>query len=383
MPLTFRKLVEMNPPGELFDRAKKIFGTTNDVREAGYILPDGTMLNFSGDVELTDFFDEYPPGRYMEHKEICRAVKGGHDPKHPGDVEPYDEAEEEKCVTTFLLQGAIRFNYYDGRERFYGVAPARADTPEIYFDLNVSNDITNEQIIMLRRALQICKREKGICNIVASVSMLDGMGCEEDMPIVQRGSLKDMDNIFDIYQQCRRKALTEQKQYGEVKKEEKPTMKDLMTGTTLNGFIEAAKVKPLTETSVEPVEKTIKMVLDPDPKGFKRSPFDSRWLYSFLQARGGYSIFIAMEMAYEFKKYGVVYDRKDWTKRKYNIIQGRIVGEYGEVSRIHKYVVKVYRDSSGVLIESTIQTSPLDEDTANKIYKEYQKKGYSAQMFRT
>ena len=189
---------------------------------------------------------------------------------------------------------------------------------------------------------------------------------------------------------------------------EKPTMKDIMTGTTLNGFIEAAKVKPLTEdkeylrpiiirlieaapegwfsiqwmwrlgsteekitrdwfenkqelfdflkrismsqvlriekmeggaftkveqkifdsysyakteTSVEPVEKTIKVVHDPCPKGFKRSPFDCRWLYSLLQARGGYSIFIAMEMAYEFKKYGVVYDRKDWTKRKYKIIK--------------------------------------------------------------
>ena len=31
----------------LFDATKEKFGTTNDIREAGYILPDGTMLDFS------------------------------------------------------------------------------------------------------------------------------------------------------------------------------------------------------------------------------------------------------------------------------------------------------------------------------------------------
>ena len=33
---------------KLFDAAKERFGTTYDIREAGYVLPDGTMLDFSG-----------------------------------------------------------------------------------------------------------------------------------------------------------------------------------------------------------------------------------------------------------------------------------------------------------------------------------------------
>ncbi len=32
----------------IFEQAKKLFGTTRDVREAGYVLPDGSMLDFSG-----------------------------------------------------------------------------------------------------------------------------------------------------------------------------------------------------------------------------------------------------------------------------------------------------------------------------------------------
>ncbi len=31
-----------------FEQAKKLFGTTYDIREAGYVLPDGSMLDFSG-----------------------------------------------------------------------------------------------------------------------------------------------------------------------------------------------------------------------------------------------------------------------------------------------------------------------------------------------
>ena len=31
----------------LFETAKKRFGTTLDIREAGYVLPDGSMLDFS------------------------------------------------------------------------------------------------------------------------------------------------------------------------------------------------------------------------------------------------------------------------------------------------------------------------------------------------
>lgn len=33
---------------KIFEQAKKLFGTTRDIMEAGYVLPDGSMLDFSG-----------------------------------------------------------------------------------------------------------------------------------------------------------------------------------------------------------------------------------------------------------------------------------------------------------------------------------------------
>tara|TARA_R110000744_G_scaffold380512_1_gene501594 strand:+ start:21935 stop:29257 length:7323 start_codon:yes stop_codon:yes gene_type:complete len=50
---------------ELFETAKKIFGTTENSKEAGYILPDGTMLDFSGKNE-----GGTPGKRAFDHRQI-------------------------------------------------------------------------------------------------------------------------------------------------------------------------------------------------------------------------------------------------------------------------------------------------------------------------
>jgi hypothetical protein len=50
---------------ELFETAKKIFGTTENSKEAGYILPDGTMLDFSGKSE-----GGTPGVRAFDHRQI-------------------------------------------------------------------------------------------------------------------------------------------------------------------------------------------------------------------------------------------------------------------------------------------------------------------------
>ena len=50
---------------ELFETAKKIFGTTENSKEAGYILPDGTMLDFSGKNE-----GGTPGVRAFDHRQI-------------------------------------------------------------------------------------------------------------------------------------------------------------------------------------------------------------------------------------------------------------------------------------------------------------------------
>ena len=65
---------------ELIEKAKKYFGTTNDIREAGYILPDGTMLDFSGKNTLGR---KAAGKRGLEHQEISKISDDlGEDVRH-------------------------------------------------------------------------------------------------------------------------------------------------------------------------------------------------------------------------------------------------------------------------------------------------------------
>lgn len=57
-------------------RAKKIFGTTQDFRFAGYLLTDGDMLLFS--------YDPLYGGRDMDHREISQALSKVEDDSYSG-----------------------------------------------------------------------------------------------------------------------------------------------------------------------------------------------------------------------------------------------------------------------------------------------------------
>ncbi len=74
----------------MFERAKEIFGTTRDFREAGYLLPDGTLLDFS---EKRD--GGQPGTRNLDHRAIGRAME-----------EIYDMQTD--YLTNFVHDGAIR-----------------------------------------------------------------------------------------------------------------------------------------------------------------------------------------------------------------------------------------------------------------------------------
>ena len=60
------------PTEGAFNKAKETFGTTQDLLEAGYILPDGEMLDFSGRHEGADERD-IAGQRYSDHREISQA----------------------------------------------------------------------------------------------------------------------------------------------------------------------------------------------------------------------------------------------------------------------------------------------------------------------
>ena len=86
----------------LFDATKEKFGTTNDLREAGYILPDGTMLDFSGRYMVDE-------GNDTSHLRGRRAV----DHRAIHEV-GYDKDENETGFSTnmqdFVGRGAIRID---------------------------------------------------------------------------------------------------------------------------------------------------------------------------------------------------------------------------------------------------------------------------------
>ena len=55
---------------DIFSYAKERFGVTNDIRECGYILPDGSMLDFSGRHMVTGDTSHLSGRRSVDHRDI-------------------------------------------------------------------------------------------------------------------------------------------------------------------------------------------------------------------------------------------------------------------------------------------------------------------------
>jgi len=89
----------------IFDTAKKKFGVTSDLREAGYILPDGTMLDFSGRHELFGADDRGISGRRTtDHRGISQIA-------YAYDAEGNEiDTGVETTMPDFIERGAIRID---------------------------------------------------------------------------------------------------------------------------------------------------------------------------------------------------------------------------------------------------------------------------------
>ena len=101
---------------KIFDAAKSKFGTTYDMREAGYILPDGSMLDFSGRHQVIGGDTSFLNGdRTVDHREISDIA--------------YDADDNETGINTdlgdFLDRGAIRIDSNAGAINL-NVAPTKA-----------------------------------------------------------------------------------------------------------------------------------------------------------------------------------------------------------------------------------------------------------------
>lgn len=100
---------------QIFDAAKAKFGTTYDMREAGYILPDGSMLDFSGRHQVEGDASFLNGDRTVDHRDISDIA--------------YDADDNETGIKTdlgdFLDRGAIRIDYNAGAINL-NVAPTKA-----------------------------------------------------------------------------------------------------------------------------------------------------------------------------------------------------------------------------------------------------------------
>ena len=110
------KSVQEEVTETIFATAKEKFGTTYDMREAGYILPDGSMLDFSGKHEIRGADTSFLNGqRSVDHRAIQEIA--------------YDFDENKTGVETdmgdFLDRGAIRIDYNTGAINL-NVAPTKA-----------------------------------------------------------------------------------------------------------------------------------------------------------------------------------------------------------------------------------------------------------------
>ena len=125
------KLLEkLNTKEKLVSRAKRHFGQTVNCLEAGYILEDGSMLDFSGKK-----FGGSPNRRDMDHREICPAID------HSGKGISGDE-----CMSFFQEHAnAIRFGAYGSSRRGY----------ELDVQVDTYNEPTVKQVQRLTRCCRV------------------------------------------------------------------------------------------------------------------------------------------------------------------------------------------------------------------------------------
>ena len=107
--------------------AVNYFGTTRNFKLGGYVLTDGTILDFSESNMGSDGLD-----RYADHRYINRITTDYETDEVISDIEDTD-------IWEFIDLGNIRINYPSG------------------FDL--SQPMTSKQEIVMRRYIQSCARD--------------------------------------------------------------------------------------------------------------------------------------------------------------------------------------------------------------------------------
>ena len=200
-------------PTEVFLRAKKEFGITDDFREAGFILPSGEMLDFSNrQREERSFPGKVERGwRTIEHDRIYTIL--------PGVSGPIQTRERSDSLQFFQELGAIRFS-----------ALLNTPDPAINIELNTLQTPTKAQIIRLRQAIALCRSRP--CDLFYDIFFEDGESCSRTKPgpsgglamsherQIQSVQIYHVDEILKELEDCKKQqeVLTrEEKEYRRVR----------------------------------------------------------------------------------------------------------------------------------------------------------------------
>lgn len=151
------------PDQHLIERAIEKFGTTRDPGEAGYILPDGRMLDFSGRSEIARggatangerFTEGFVAGkRWLDHRDLGdllpepssnRANEIAHGPKYTAGstARMYDFMQQAHAVR-FDDQGVVNVVTRPTRQQLSAVLRARKGQP---IDIEISDPITGGSV---------------------------------------------------------------------------------------------------------------------------------------------------------------------------------------------------------------------------------------------
>ena len=171
-------LLERNNKDGVRSKAIKEIGLTSDFREAGYILEDGKMLDFSGKRDGGE-----PRTRNMDHREICRALDTG-DKGATGD----------QCLEVFTRRNNIRF----GMTQF---------KPDINIDLNTYQTPTDKQKRTLQNGFLVCKRlnqsqsERFKCNVAYDVWNNDLSRCQSEY--IDNAPANTINYVLEQHSKCK------------------------------------------------------------------------------------------------------------------------------------------------------------------------------------
>ena len=175
MPISEKELSSLNPPEKVKEKALKEFGLTNDFREAGYILKNGKLLDFSGKLQ-----GGTPFSRNLDHRDIWQALDTG------SGISGTD------AMLFFEKQGNIRFG-------MYGRLP---HTPEVSISLNTFQEPTEEQVSSLRKAVNYCKIQgQGLCDIAYDVYYKNGSRCIDGY--LETASSHDLEKVSEALRVCK------------------------------------------------------------------------------------------------------------------------------------------------------------------------------------